>query len=100
MDKFFEKSLKPYLWITGLATFSVVFAFLFPDLTIKHQYGYDDHMLIGYKYWKTLYQHWGIMVAGVAVQLLYSIKRPHARGMDMAFSGIEKAFFAFMFINQ
>jgi len=100
MERFFELTLKPYLLITGLATTSVVIVFFLPTLTITKQYGYTDQMLVGFEYWISLYQHWGIMVAGVGLQLLYSIRNPEVRGMAMTFSGVEKAIFAFMFLYQ
>lgn len=100
MERFFELTLKPYLLITGLATTSVILVFFLPGFTITRQYGYTDEMLVGFEYWRSLYQHWGIMVAGVGLQLLYAIRRPEVRGMAMTFSGVEKAIFAFMFLYQ
>ncbi|MGI9241658.1 MAG: hypothetical protein ACR2RV_12730 [Verrucomicrobiales bacterium] len=100
MERFFELTLKPYLLITGLATSSVLIVFFLPTFTITRQYGYTDEMLVGFDYWVSLYQHWGVMVAGVGLQLLYSIRDPEVRGMAMTFSGVEKGIFAFMFLYQ
>lgn len=74
--------------------------FFLPDFTITNQYGYSDDMLVGFEYWKSLYMHWGIMVCGVGLQLLYSLRNPQVRGMAMAFSDIEKGIFALMFAYQ
>lgn len=73
LETFFSKTIKWYLIITGFLTFTVLTVAFWPKQTLTGQYGYTDNMLQGFEYWQVIYQHWGIMVAGVGLQLLLSI---------------------------
>ncbi|GHA68934.1 hypothetical protein GCM10009007_07140 [Formosimonas limnophila] len=100
LETFFSKTIKWYLIITGFLTFTVLTVAFWPKQTLTGQYGYTDNMLQGFEYWQVIYQHWGIMVAGVGLQLLLSIKYKELRLMAMAFSGFEKACFVYFFITH
>ncbi|TDR32504.1 hypothetical protein [Hydromonas duriensis] len=100
LEHFFAKTIRWYLIITGFLTFTVLSVAFWPIQTLSGQYGYSPEMLQGFEYWKVIYQHWGIMVAGVGLQLLISIKHKELRLMAMAFSGLEKACFVYFFVTH
>ena len=97
LDKFFEKTIKGYLLITGFLTAGAFMTFLAPDWSMTNLFFYDEAMMENKRYLLATYQHWGVMVGCIGVLLMVSAKFKTLRTSTMIYSGFEKTMFVGIF---
>lgn len=59
LERFFERTMKSYLMITGLLTATAFSTFLAPDWSMQTLFSYNETMMENKEYLLGTYQHWG-----------------------------------------
>lgn len=98
LDKFFEKTIRGYLLVTGFLTATAFLTFLLPEWSMINLFSYDQTMMENKEYFQATYQHWGVMVGSIGVLLMVSAKFKSLRTSTMIYSGFEKAMFVGLFL--
>lgn len=98
LERFFEKTIRGYLLITGLLTASAFATFIAPEWSMVNLFSYDQQMMENKEYLQATYQHWGVMVGCIGVLLMASAYIKPLRTSTMIYSGFEKAMFVGLFL--
>jgi hypothetical protein len=98
LERFFEKTMKAYLLVTGFLTATAFSTFLAPEWSMQNLFFYNEEMMINKEYLQATYQHWGVMVGSIGVLLMFSAKYKQLRTSTMIYSAFEKSMFVGLFL--
>ncbi|MEZ9658938.1 MULTISPECIES: hypothetical protein [unclassified Vibrio] len=98
LERFFERTMKAYLMVTGFLTATAFSTFLAPDWSMRTLFSYNDTMMVNKEYLMGTYQHWGVMVGCIGVLLMFSAKYKSLRTSTMIYSAFEKSMFVGIFL--
>ena len=95
LDKFVEKTLKPFLIVAGLGTCIPLYVALVPTRALPGAFKLDyvaNYTIIA--------QHWGMMVFCLGAFLIVSAFRCHLRFAAIVFSTVGKSFIVFLCLSN
>ncbi|GEA59119.1 hypothetical protein [Vibrio comitans] len=98
LERFFEKTVRGYLLLTGFLTATAFATFIAPEWSMVNLFSYSEEMMVNKEYLQGTYQHWGVMVGCIGVLLMVSAYVKPLRTSTMIYSGFEKAMFVGLFI--